>query len=96
MMFLLTILEKEEEGAYAVADDHGEKALYFFEEEDDAERYSGLLMAEDYPEMTVIEVDDEMAIKTCEMYGYNYVIITPNEFVIPPRNYDTIQTNRIS
>lgn len=95
-MFLLTILEKEEEGAYAVSDEYGEKALYFFEEEDDAERYSGLLMAEDYPEMTVIEVDDEMAIKTCEMYGYNYVIITPNEFVIPPRDYDTIQTNRIS
>ena len=70
--------------------------MYFFEEEDDAERYAGLLMAEDYSEMTVIEVDDEMGIKTCEMYGYNYVIITPNEFVIPPRDYDTIQTNRIS
>jgi hypothetical protein len=96
MMFLLTIAEKEEEGAYAVSDEYGEKALYFFEEEDDAERYSGLLVAEDYPEMTVVEVDDEVAIKTCEMYGYNYVIITPNEFVIPPRDYDTIQTNRIS
>lgn len=95
-MFILTILEKEDEGAYAVTDANGEKALYFFEEEDDAERYVGLLMAEDYPEMTVIEVDDEMGIKTCEMYGYNYVIITPNEFVIPPRDYDTIQTNRIS
>lgn len=95
-MFLLTIAEKEEEGAYAVSDEYGEKALYFFEEEDDAERYSGLLVAEDYPEMTVVEVDDEVAIKTCEMYGYNYVIITPNEFVIPPRDYDTIQTNRIS
>ena len=95
-MFLLTIAEKEEEGAYAVSDEYGEKALYFFEEEDDAERYSGLLVAEDYPEMTVVEVDDEMGIKTCEMYGYNYVIITPNEFVIPPRDYDTIQTNRIS
>ncbi len=96
MMFLLTIAEKEEEGAYAVSDEYGEKALYFFEEEDDAERYSGLLVAEDYPEMTVVEVDDEVAIKTCEMYGYNYVIITPNEFVIPPRDYDTIQPNRIS
>ena len=95
-MFILTILEKEEEGAYAVTDANGEKALYFFEEEDDAKRYAGLLMAEDYPEMTVIEVDDEMGIKTCEMYGYNYVIITPNEFVIPPRDYDTVQTNRIS
>ncbi len=95
-MFLLTITEKEEEGAYAVNDEQGETALYFFEEEDDAERYVGLLMAEDYPEMTMVEVDDDVAIKTCEMYGYNYVIITPNEFVIPPRDYDTIQTNRIS
>ena len=95
-MFLLTIAEKEEEGAYAVSDEYGEKALYFFEEEDDAERYAGLLMAEDYPEMTVIEVDDEMAIKTCEMYGYNYVIITPNELVIPPRENDCIQANKLS
>lgn len=95
-MFILAIADKENEGAYAVTDADGEKALYFFEEEDDAERYAGLLEAEDYPEMTVIEVDDEMVIKTCEMYGYNYVIITPNEFVIPPRDYDFIQKNRIS
>lgn len=95
-MFLLTIAENEEEGAYAVSDENGEKILYFFEEEDDAERYVGLLLAEDYPEMTIVEVDDEMSIKTCEMCGYNYVIITSNEFVIPPRDYDTIQTNRIS
>lgn len=95
-MFILTITDKEDEGAYAVTDADGEKALYFFEEEDDAERYAGLLEAEDYPEMSVVEVDDDMAIKTCEMYGYNYVIITPNEFVIPPRDYDFIQKNRIS
>lgn len=95
-MFILTIAGNEDEGAYAVTDADGEKALYFFEEEDDAERYAGLLEAEDYPEMSVVEVDDNMAIKTCEMYGYNYVIITPNEFVIPPRDYDFIQKNRIS
>lgn len=95
-MFILTIADNEDEGAYAVTDADGEKALYFFEEEDDAERYAGLLEAEDYPEMSVVEVDDDMAIKTCEVYGYNYVIITPNEFVIPPRDYDFIQKNRIS
>lgn len=95
-MFILTIANKEEEGAYAVVDSNGEKALYFFEDEDDAERYAGLLEAEDYPEMSVIEVDDFVAIKTCEMYGYNYVIITTNDFVIPPRDYDYIQKNRIS
>lgn len=95
-MFILSIKEKEDEGAYAVVDEDGEKALYFFEEEDDAQRYAGLLEAEDYPEMSVIEVEDENAIKTCELYGYKYVIITPNEFVIPPRHYDPVQENFIS
>lgn len=96
MMHLLAIKGKEEEGAYSVIDDDGEKTLYLFEDEDDAERYAGLLEAEDYPEMSTVEVDDELAIKTCEMYGYNYVIITPNEFVIPPRKNDFVQTNKIS
>lgn len=95
-MFILTISGKREEGAYAVVDDNGEKALYFFEEIDDAERYAGLLVAEDYPEMDIVEVDDDLAIHTCELYGYNYVIISPNEFVIPPRNHDNIQKNFIS
>jgi len=95
-MFILTIEGKEEEGAYAVIDDENEKALYFFEDEDDANRYAGLLEAEDYPKMAVVEVDPELAISTCETYGYHYVIITPNEFVIPPRKNDFVQTNNIS
>lgn len=96
MMHLISIKGKEDEGAYSVIDDDGEKTLYLFEEKDDADRYVGLLEADDYPEMTTVEVDDEVAIKTCDMYGYNYVIITPNEFVIPPRSYDIFQKNKIS
>jgi hypothetical protein len=46
--------------------------------------------------MSVVEVDDELATKTCDLYGYDYVIISSNEFVIPPRDYDYIQTNTIS
>ena len=49
-MFVLAIKGKEHEGAYAVTDPEGEKALYLFEEEDDALRYGGLLEAEDYPQ----------------------------------------------
>jgi hypothetical protein len=94
-MYILTIKGKEDEGAYSVIDEDGERALYLFEDIDDAERYSGLLEAEDYPEMDVVEVDDHLVIKTCEMYGYNYVIINSNDFVIPPREYDTIQANKI-
>ena len=60
-MFILTIADKEDEGAYAVTDADGEKALYFFEEEDDAERYAGLLEAEDYPEMSVLEIVEDVS-----------------------------------
>tara|TARA_Y100000033_G_scaffold9540_1_gene8654 strand:+ start:959 stop:1246 length:288 start_codon:yes stop_codon:yes gene_type:complete len=95
-MFLITISGKEEEGAYSVLDGDGEKALYLFEEEDDAERYAGLLEAEDYPEMAVVEVEDEVAINTCNVYNYRYVIITPDQFVIPPREHDFISKDKMA
>jgi hypothetical protein len=95
-MFILTVAGQEDEGAYAVHDEDGEKALYLFEEEDDAIRYVGLLEAEDYPEMSVIEVDDEVAINTCNVYNYRYVIITSDDLVIPPRDNDFIQTDKMA
>jgi hypothetical protein len=36
--------------------------------------------------MSVVEIDPELAVKTCNHFNYNYVIITPNDFVIPPRD----------
>jgi hypothetical protein len=95
-MFILALKHNEDEGAYSVDNDEGEKTLYLFEDRDDADRYVGLLEADDFPEMNVVEVEDEKAVNTCELYGYNYVIITPNEFVIPPRKNDFVQTNKIS
>ena len=75
-MYLLAISGKEEEGAYSVLDEDGEKALYLFEEEDDATRYVGLLEAEDYPEMTVVEVDEEVCIKMCNAYNLSLIHIS--------------------
>ena len=35
---------------------------------------------------SVVEVDDELAVRTCKMYNYKYsVIVTINDFVIPPK-----------
>ena len=95
-MYLISIKGKEHEGAYAVNDEDGERALYLFEEEDDAIRYGGLLEAEDYPPMTVMEVPDQLAINTCNMYNYRYVIITEDDFVIPPRVNDFIQKDKMA
>ena len=83
-MFILTVAGKENEGAYSVKDAEGIQILYLFEEEDDAVRYAMMLEEEDYPEMHVIEVEDEVMIKTCEVHDYNYTVITENDIVIPP------------
>lgn len=83
-MYILTIAGKENEGAYSVSDDEGENILYLFENEDDAIRFAMMLEDSGSPEMHVIEVEDEVMIKTCEVHDYKYVIITPNDVVIPP------------
>jgi hypothetical protein len=89
-MFILTINGKETEGAYSVTDDDGEQILYLFEEEDDAVRYAMMLEENGSPEMHVIEIEDEVMIKTCEIHDYRYTIITPNDVVIPPEEHDFI------
>jgi hypothetical protein len=83
-MFILTINGKETEGAYSVTNGKGVQVLYLFEEEDDAVRYAMMLEEDGYPEMHVIEVDDDVMIKTCDVYDYQYTIITKNDIVIPP------------
>lgn len=83
-MFILTINGRETEGAYSVNNDEGEKILYLFEEEDDAVRYAMMLEEDGYPEMHVIEIEDDVMIKACELHGYCYTVITPNDIVIPP------------
>ena len=83
-MYILTVQGKENEGAYSVQDDEGEHILYLFENEDDALRYAMMLEDEGSPEMHVIEVEDEVMIKTCQMHDYRYAVITQDDIVIPP------------
>jgi len=85
-MYLLTLDKKQENGAYAVLNRYGEKVLFMFEEEDDAERYRLMLESDEDNKMDVIEIDDALAIRTCKMYNYKYAVITPNDIVIPPKN----------
>ena len=83
-MYIITVHGKENEGAFSVPDDDGEHILYLFEDEDDALRYAMMLEDEGSPEMHVIEVEDEVMIKTCQLHEYNYAVITQNDIVIPP------------
>jgi hypothetical protein len=47
-------------------------------------RYAMMLEDEGSPEMHVIEVEDDIMIKTCEIHDYKYTVITKNDLVIPP------------
>ena len=67
-MFILAVKGFEEDGAFSLENDDGDKVLLMFEEEDDADRYAELISIEDdYPEMSVIEVDDFVAMRLAKI-----------------------------
>ena len=84
-MCLLTLKDKKETGVYAVENNIGQKVLFLFEEEDDAERYAMMLKDEDDNDMIVIEIDDDLALRTCKVNNYKYAIITENDIIVPPK-----------
>ena len=93
-MYLLTLKDRKDDGAYAVLNRYGEKVLFMFEEEDDAERYAMMLNDEEkVSTLNVIEIDDALAIRTCKMYNYKYAVITPNDIVVPPPKNDNVSKN---
>ena len=85
-MWLLTLKDGKDEGAYAVQDKHGHKVLFLFEQEDDATRYAMMLEDQEEKKMILMEVDDELALKTCRLHSYKYAVITPDDIVIPPKH----------
>ena len=92
-MYLLTLKTRRDDGAYAVQDKHGDKVLFLFEEEDDAERYAMMLSSDEDADLNVIEIEDALAIRTCKMYNYKYAVITPNDIVVPPPKNDNVSKN---
>jgi hypothetical protein len=87
-MYLITVYGKDD-GAYAGVDEFGNHILYIFEEEDDAKRFAMLLEEDDYPKMNVIQVQEDVALKACEIHGYEYRIFSSEDIVIPPQKEDT-------
>lgn len=87
-MFIIT-LKDQPDGVYSVISEDGEHVIFFFEEEEDADRY--LMHMEqkednDMPEMTITEVDVDIATKVCEDKGYHYTVVTPDDVIVPPED----------
>ena len=95
-MFLLTLKDRKDDGAYAVQNRYGDKVLFLFEEEDDETRYAMMLEDQEEAEMDVVEVDGALAIRTCKLYNYKYAVITPNDIVIPPKLNDNLSKDPLA
>jgi len=91
-MYVLIQKGNKQDGAYAIETSEGLKVLQIFQEEDDANRYAGLLESDGFSELEVFELDTEEALQACIHLGYNYCVITSEDFVIPSVNnkYDFI------
>ena len=87
-MFIITLRGMEDAGAYSVKDELGDKVVFMFEEEDDADRYAMMMKEDGDKDMVVIEVQDSVAITACERGKVRYTIITKNDIVIPPQSDD--------
>jgi len=84
-MYIVSVSKGEDSGAYAVHNRWGEKIIMFFENEDDAERYAMMIDdTEKYDSAEVIGVDEDQAKQTCHDRNFKYVVITPNDIVVPP------------
>lgn len=85
-MYILTLKNKPD-GVFSVVDDVGDHVIPLFENQDDAERYYLMIEdLEDYPDMMVYEVDDEVILDACEDRNQKYAIITGDILLIPPEN----------
>ena len=82
-MFVLTTGKKG--GVWSVMNDKNKKTVHCFEEREDAERYLYLLEAEDTLGLEVLEVAPDIVALNCDNYGYNFAVVTPDDFVIPPK-----------
>ena len=88
-MFIIT-LRDQPSGIYSVFNEKEDRIIPIFEEEDDAVRFAMMLEEEEYPEMHVMEVDEDVVVSVCEMHEHKYAIITKDDLVIPPEVNDTL------
>ncbi len=67
----------EEEGIHSI-ELKGQTIVLMFEEKDDAERYCGLLEAQDFPKPTIELADIDEIKQFCSMSGYESRLVEKN------------------
>ncbi len=85
MSYILTLIDRPE-GVFSVIDqDSGEHVITVFENEDDMVRYHIQLEAEaNNPPLQIVEVPVDQIVTACNERNQKCVIITVDDFMIPP------------
>jgi hypothetical protein len=79
------LVSKKHGGVYAVKNKDGLRTVQIFESEDDAVRYHGLLLADNFDDtLEITECEPEQVAQSCAIYGYNYCFIETDDIVFPP------------
>lgn len=80
------LLDSASGGVYAVNNDEtASKTVQIFVDKDDAERYNMMLEALDYKRtLEITEVDLDVVVHNCQLHHYDYVVIQPDDVVVPP------------
>lgn len=83
-VYILT-LKNRPDGVFSVMDDYGDHVIPIFESEDDVERYYYMIQElDDHPEMQILEVEEKVIVEACEDRSQKYVIISEDDFMVPP------------
>jgi hypothetical protein len=84
---LLFNARTENEGIHTLKDLRSQRnKVLMFESEDDATRYAGLLEAQDFPNPSVEEMDDEEIKEFCAGANYDWELVPEGALAIPPNS----------
>lgn len=89
-MFLILSKDEKNNGAFSITNKQNQRVILFFEQYDDADRYKMMLEEQNFPEMEIVEYDDQLLINTANAVGYNYSVIGSYDLVVPPNMYESL------
>jgi hypothetical protein len=82
---LLFNARTENEGIHTLKDMNSQRnKVLMFESEEDATRYGGMLEAQDFPNPTVEEIDDEEVKEFCRSSGCDWELVPKGSLALPP------------
>jgi hypothetical protein len=80
-MYLIAI---NNNGAFSVINEEGDKVVYLFQEYDDVSRFAMQLEECGFDKTEIIEYEDKQLLRTCELTNTKYAVIRPDDVVVPP------------